>query len=55
MLTTNLNFKTILWVYKTHLADRLPVWGSVCEEGKEKGRKEVLVHWEGALEEDTET
>lgn len=43
MLTTNLNFKTILWVYKT-------VWASVCEDGKEKGRKEVLVHQDGALE-----
>lgn len=44
MLTINSNFKTILWVYKTHLADTLPVWGSVCKEGKGKERKEVLVY-----------
>lgn len=45
MLTANSNVKMILWIYETHLAGMLPVWGgSIFEEGKGEGTKEVLVY-----------
>lgn len=43
MLTTKSNFEIIVWVYKTHLTDILPVWGSV--QGRKRGGGERRCWW----------